>query len=74
MLASFLRCHSTTETLNLTVGVSTNAGAYAWIKIPLQDFALKIQGGLMCERGGGYLWDAIVDRQVILNGPDSLCS
>ena len=31
------------------------------IKIPQQDFALKMQGGLMCERGwGAYLHDTAV--------------
>ena len=34
-----------TETLNLTVGVLMRGGAYCGIKIPLQDFALKMQGG-----------------------------
>ena len=38
------------------------------IKIPHQDFALKMPGGLMCEGGGGggggraYLWDTTVFR------------
>ena len=52
MLASFLRCHSTTEFLNLIVGVSTR-GLMCGIKIPLQDFALKMQGGL-CASGGVF--------------------
>ena len=31
------------------------------IKIPQQEFALKMQGGLMREGGGGaYLWDTTV--------------
>ena len=57
MLASFLCCHSTTETLNLTllsmVGVSMRGGLMRGIKIPLQDGALKMPGGLMREGGGG---------------------
>ena len=28
------------------------------IKIPLQDFPLKMQGGFMCE--GSYLWDTTI--------------
>ena len=34
-----------------SVGVSTEGGAYVRDKIPLQDFALKMQGRLMRERG-----------------------
>ena len=61
MLSSFLRCHFTTETLNLTVGVSTGGGRLMCeIKIPLQDFALKMQGGLMREGGGAYMRDTTV--------------
>ena len=41
MLASFLRCHSTRETLNLTVLEFRRGGLYLrGIKIPPQDFAL----------------------------------
>ena len=30
------------------------------IKIPQYEFALKMQGGLMCEGGGAYLQDTTV--------------
>ena len=51
MLASFLHCHSTTETLNLTSFDEGGGGLMHRRKIPLQDFVLKMQGGL-CARGG----------------------
>ena len=35
------------------VGVSTRRGTYARDKIPLQDFGLKMQGGLYARGGGG---------------------
>ena len=61
ILASFLRCHSPTETLNLTVYRSFDEGELMrGIKIPPQDFALKMQGGLMCEGGRAYLRDTTV--------------
>ena len=50
MLASFLRCHSTTETLNLCRSFD-EGGLMCGIKIHLQDFPLKMQGG----GGGGGL-------------------
>ena len=59
MLASFLRCHSTTETLNLTVYMLRRGGLMRGMKIPSQDFALQMQGGLMRE-GGAYLRDTTV--------------
>ena len=37
------------------VGVSTGGGLLCGIKIPLQDFALKMQGSLMREGGGGCI-------------------
>ena len=38
------------------------------IKIPLQDFAIKIQGELMRE-GWAYLWDTMVVRKIELLRP-----
>ena len=48
------------------VGVSMGEGLMHGIKIPLQDFALKMQGGLMHEGGGGaYLWDPMVQLNTV---------
>ena len=58
MLASFLRCHSTTETLNLTVEVSTR-GAYVRGKNTSAILCAKNAGGAYA-RGGAYLWDTTV--------------
>ena len=58
MLASFLCCHSTTETLNLSGRSFDEGGLMCGMKIPPQDFALKMQGGLM--QGGAYLRDTTV--------------
>ena len=35
-----------------------------WIKIPPQDFALKMQGGGLCARGA-YLRDTTVNRAMV---------
>ena len=40
-------------------------GLMRGIKIPLQDFALKIQGGGLCVRGGAYLRDTMVSTWTV---------
>ena len=77
MLASFLHCHSNTETLNLTVcefRQEGGEGLMRGIKIPPRDFVLKMQGGgggggLMRE-GGRICWTTVLMdyiRQFIYN-------
>ena len=45
------------------VGVSTRGGLMCGIKIPPQDFVLKMQGGLIC---GTLRYVAAPDRNLIL--------
>ena len=49
MLASFLHCHSTTETLNLNF---QRGGAYARDKNTSARLSTKNAGGSLCVRGG----------------------
>ena len=44
------------------------------IKIPLHDFALKMQGGLMREGGGAYLRDTTVNAPSPILLQSSACS
>ena len=60
-LASFLHCHSTTETLNLTVEVSTRRGGGPYVRDKNTSARLcaKNTGGAYA-RGGAYLQDTTV--------------
>ena len=54
MLASFLRCHSNTKTLNLTVCELRRRGAYARDKNTSTRLWAKNEGGGLCARGGVF--------------------
>ena len=53
-----------------TRGVGGGWGLMRGIKIPPQDFGLKMQGGLMREGGGAYLRDTMVIGSQLVSVPN----